>query len=204
MQITYRLNPTNAKQVGQPGRIDERGAYTGIFTRAEHIVSQKGTNGIEFSFKSDDGRTSDYLTIWIASAGGEELYGKKILDALMTCLRTKSLTSIDGTVRKYDRAAGGEVTATATIFPDLMNKPIGVLLVREEYAKSDGTSGWKMSIAGCYEAATEKTPREVLDNLPAGSLEKIVATLRDRPLKNKPVAQSTRTDVADFDDDVPF
>ena len=207
MQITYKLNPTNAKQVGQPGRIDEKGSYVGQFTRAEHIVSQKGTNGIEFAFKAEDGRTADYLSIWIESASGDELYGRRVLDALMTCLRCKSLSSVDGTVKKYDRSAGTEITATATIFPDLMNKPIGLLLVREEYEKRDGTVGSKMTIAGCYEAASGKLPREVLENLPAESLQRVVASLRDRPLKNRPAgsAAPATTNGDDFDDDsIPF
>lgn len=203
MQITYKLNPANAKQVGQPGRIDEKGAYSGTFVRAEHLISQKGTSGIEFSFRSDSGQTADYLTLWISSASGSELYGKKILDALMTCLRCKSLSSTEGTVRKYSREAGAEVTATATIFPDLMNKPIGLLLVREEYQRGDGTVGSKMAIAGCYEAATGKLPREVLENLPAESLQKVAESLRDRPLKNRPTVPTT-TSGEEFDDDVPF
>lgn len=213
MQVTYKLNPTNAKSVGQPGRIDEKGAYIGQFLRAEHVVSKKGSQGIEFAFKADDGRTSDYLNIWIASASGEELYGRKILDALMTCARTKSLTSVEGMVRKYDRAAGTEVTSSATIFPELMNRPIGLLLVREEYAKNDGGTGWKMSITGCFEASTQKTPREVLENLSAEMLPKIVETLRDRPLKNRPdgaistardQSSAASTTFSDMDDDIPF
>lgn len=208
MQITYKLNPTNAKSVGQPGRIDEKGAYVGQFVRAEHVVSKKGSEGIEFSFKADDGRTADYLNIWIASASGDELFGRRILDALMTCTRTKTLTSVEGMVRKYDRAAGTEVTSSAAIFPELMNRPIGLLLVREEYAKNDGGTGWKMSISGCFEAATQKTPREVLENLSAEMLPKIVETLRDRPLKNRPESSAPSSapsaTFADMDDDIPF
>lgn len=212
---SYKLNTENAKQVGQPGRIQERGAYTGVFTRAEAIVSREGTQGIEFAFKSDDGQTADYLTLYTINKDGKEIYGRKVLDAIMTCMKVRDISAQRATVQKYDHTAGREVPCDALIFSSLMNKPIGLMMVREEYEKNDGTTGWKMTIVSPYEASTHKMAREVLEQKPAESFEKILVTLADRPLKRKSTVpsasgrrhdpdQTTGTGFDDMDDDIPF
>lgn len=184
--FTYQLNTNNAKQVGVASRINEKGAYKGTFTRAEFVQSEKGTQGIEFAFKSDSGQTADYLTVWTVSNEGKELYGRKVLDALMTCLATRSIQAKKATIKKYDPQSKQEMPMEATIFPDLMNKAIGLLLVREEYAKNNGNTDWKMTIVGCYEAEKQLTPKEILEQSGPGQLTKMIAALQDRPLKSKP------------------
>lgn len=209
--LSFNLNPNNAKQVGTPGRIQDKGAYTGTFVRVEAVTSQKGTQGIEFAFKSSDGQTADYLTVWAVDKDGKELYGRKVIDALMTCLRVKAIQPKTAQVKKYDQAAKAEVLTQATVYPELMNKPIGVLLVREEYAKNDGSIGTKMTLVGAYEPNQRLTPREVLEQSGPGQLEKVIASLQDRPLRqgNRPSATTSaaRDGGGGFDDmadDIPF
>lgn len=207
--ISYQLNPNNAKQVGVSARIQEKGAYKGVFTRAEFAQSDKGTQGIEFSFKTDDGATADYLTVWTHSADGKELYGRKVVDAIMTCMALRSINAKVGQIKKYDHDARGEVVVQTTLFPELMNKPIGLLLVREEYAKGSGGTGWKMTIVGAYEPTKGLTPKEILEQGGPGQLMKMVAALQDRPLKRPvqaygdPHAHSSGGFESD-DDSIPF
>ena len=184
----YNLNPNNAKQVGVAARIQEKGAYKGVFTRAEFVQSDKGTQGIEFSFKAESGQTADYLTVWTVSADGKELYGRKVIDALMTCLSLRTIGAKTAQIKKYDPQAKQEVMVQATVFPELMNKPIGLLLVREEYKKNSGDYDWKMTIVGCYEPNKLITPKEILEQSGPGQLAKMIAVLQDRPFKNKPAA----------------
>jgi len=184
----YNLNANNAKQVGVASRIQEKGPFKGMFTRAEFIQSDKGTQGIEFSFKSDTGQTADYLTIWTINADGKELYGRKVLDALMTCLQIRTINAKSAVIKKYNPATKQEEQMQATVFPELMNKPIGLLLVREEYAKTQGGSDWKMTIVGAFEPMQQLTPREILEKSGPGQLAKMVAALQDRPLKQRPRA----------------
>jgi hypothetical protein len=210
----YNLNTNNAKQVGVAARIQEKGAYKGVFTRAEFVQSKKGTQGIEFSFKAESGQTADYLTIWTVDASGKELYGRKVIDALMTCLALRSINAKTASIKKYDHEAKQEMQVEATIFPEMMNKPVGLLLVREEYAKNNGTTDWKMTIVGAYEATQLLTPREILEKTGPGQLPKIVAVLQDRPMKNKPRQQQAGGAQGDdfsygeggaaFDDEIPF
>lgn len=212
----YNLNPNNAKQVGVAARINEKGAYKGVFTRAEFVQSEKGTQGIEFAFKAESGQTADYLTVWTVSADGKELYGRKVIDALMTCLSLRTIAAKTAQIKKYDAQARQEVMVQATVFPELMNKPIGLLLVREEYQKNNGTTDWKMTIVGCYDPHKLITPKEILEQSGPAQLAKMIAALQDRPLKAKPAAaqhsggyggqasHDTGGGFADMDDDIPF
>lgn len=215
---SYSLNADNARQVGANSFIDQKGAYVGFFTRAERVISDKGTQGIEFDFKSRDGATANYLTVWTQNGEGKELYGRKIVDGILTSLGLRSISTADATVKRYNHETRKEENARAVVFPELMGKAIGVVLVREEY-EGQGGRKWKNLLACPYEAATGRLPIERLDNKPAEGLERILATLRDRPLKEgarrggaqqsgggsrsmSGAAQGSGFD--DMDDDIPF
>lgn len=203
---TYDLNPEQAKQA-ESSRITETGKYVGAFTSAYGTESTKGTEGIEFAFKTDDGRTADFLTLWTYNKDGKELFGLKVLNALMTCLRAKRIVPSAGTIEKWED--GQRVRVAAQVFPDLTNKRIGLLLQREEYRKQDGSVGSKFNIVGAFDAETELTASEIL--VKASSPEKLagmVASLRDKTLPAG-AAPSGYTAASsggsgDFDDDIPF
>jgi hypothetical protein len=92
------------------------------------------------------------------------------------------------------REAKQEVTKQAQVFPDLCNKPIGLLLETEDYTKTDGSLGTRMVIAGIFQADTELTASEILDQkTKPEQLEKMVARLHHRPVKGaKPPPRSRR------------
>ena len=101
--MDYTLNPEAAKQADNMfSRIEEKGKYLGIITRAEPIVSKKGSKGVDMSFKADNGASADYLTIWTHNAEGKQLQGFNVLMAIMTCLRVKELKAENGEAEKYD------------------------------------------------------------------------------------------------------
>lgn len=211
MARSYNLNTQSAKKAEQiGGRIDTTGQYTGTFVRAEAVQSSKGTDGIEFSFKADNGASADYLQLWTYNASGEELRGAQMLQAIMTCLRTKALAAKQATVEKYDRDAGQKIPQQADVYPDLMNKPIGLLLQMEEYEAKDGSRKWRPIIWGCYDAATNMTATEILDKATkAERLAELLPRLADRPLKGAPAARrepamAAGENVAFEDDSIPF
>lgn len=203
----YQLNPENAKQADTAGgRIDTTGKYIGQFTLAENVTSTKGTKGIEFSFRSEDGQTADYLTIWTINSNNEELFGKKILDAIMTCLRIKEIKPKRMTAEKYDRNVRQRVSVEVDAFPDLMGKDIGLLLQREPYEASDGSIKHKMVIALPFEASTGFTASEILNKAKTPEvLNRRLLALKDRPMqarKNNDSQAESASD--DFNDDIPF
>lgn len=188
----YSLNTNTARQADDySGRIAEIGRYTGTFTRAEHVLSKKGTQGIDFAFETKDKQSATF-SIWTYSASGEELYGFRQLQALMVCLRVKQLVPVTSTVKKWDYQTKNLQTVQAEVFKELMNKPIGVLFETEEYERQDGSLGTKVVAAGFFDAQSELMASEIIDQkVQPEKLAKRVASLKHRPLRNAPpVAQA--------------
>jgi hypothetical protein len=184
----YDFNEESARQAGASNFIDATGKYKGNFTLAKEVISQKGTEGIEFSFESDDGRTANYLQLWTYNAKGEALYGKKVLDALLCCARLKTLTPKEETIQGKN---GAEKVLT---FPGLYDRKIGLLLQREEYQKSNGDVGYKFNIFAPFHAETELMAVELLDKKTTPELlPKVLSGLADKPLQTRSRTTSTQT-----------
>lgn len=209
MSRAYTLDTKAATQADNiVSRIDQTGKYIGTLTRAESVVSRQETEGVEFSFKADDGASADFLTLWTYKASGEALPSLKTLNAMMTVVRVKSLTPTAGQVEKWDSGSGQRGKFPATIFPELTNKRIGLLLQREEYEKRDGSIGAKVNIVGCFDPESELTASEILARkTEPETLARMVAALRDKPMKGARQAATAQHDdggMADMDDDIPF
>lgn len=203
----YSADRDAAIKASGTARIYQKGAYAGEFTRAEVTVSSVGTVGIDLSFKAVDGSTADYLTIWTHNKAGEELSGYGLVAALLSCMRVKNVEAKRARIEKYNHDAGARMMMDADIYPDMMGKPIGLLLVQEEYL-SHGIKKTKLVITGCYEPATGKTAAEIWKKLPATSLPALTASLRDKPLRedpgNPPATRAQGPITAGFDDSIPF
>lgn len=201
----YTLDTNSARKADQSGRfINELGKYIGKFTRAEDITASTGTKGVAFTFDAL-GQIAN-LSIYTLKANGDKIMGYDALMAIMTCLSCRTLTQTAGKVTKWDNDANQETTVDAVIFPELINKPIGLLLESEDYEKKDGNIGTRMVIASVFQANTELTATEILDKkvIPE-QLPKRVLTLRHRPIKAKKGAPAkTGGSIADMDDDIPF
>ena len=183
----YTLNTEAAKQADNMfSKIEEKGAYLGVITRAEPVTSKKGTKGVDFSFKAENGATADYLTIWTTNNEGKQLPGYNALMAIMTCLKVRDLTASNGEVEKYNNDTQKREKVVVPLFKDLMNKPVGLLLHMEQYEKSAGGTAWKPAISAPY-AADGFTASEILNKAKeATTMEKMLSALRDRPLKTQP------------------
>lgn len=206
MSITYELNPNGARAATISSRIVEKGAYAGRFTLAQAITARSGSQGIEFSFKADSGATADYLTLWTHNADGRELYGRKVLDAILTCLKVRKIAAVSRPIQRRT-TGGGTETVKAEVFPELMDKPVGLFLVSEEYEKNDGSLGSKMVIVLPFEPSSRKTASEILDQRDANAFGGVLASLRDRPArKHERAPAGDRAPSGGFDDDgdIPF
>lgn len=210
----YTLDAQSAKKADSIGAfINETGKYVGTFIRAEKLVSaSKGTHGIGFSFKSDGGQTTRF-DIWTMKANNEPLQGMNQINAMMACLQVRSLTEGNRKVMKWDNNAGRETLQDATVFIELMDKPIGLLLRSEEYEKMSngqptGDTGWRMGLFACFQANTELMASEVLDRkTKPEALAKVIAMLADKPLgkpKARTAAAPATAGAALMDDDIPF
>lgn len=204
--MDYTLDTNAAKNADVIfSKIDSKGKYVGVLTRAEQVTSDRGTQGVDLSFKADTGETADYLTLWTHNKDGKQLMGFNTLMAIMTCLRVKELKAESGEVEKYDRDQQKRVKVTVPLFKDLMHKPLGLLIHMEEYAKTAGGTAWKPSISAAFDK-DEFTASEILSKATKPeTLLRMVQALRDRQLKNAAMnaAPITNEVPADFDD-VPF
>lgn len=210
----YDLDQMAARNAESIGRyIRETGKYKGRFTRAELMFSKNtGARGIEFDFHNDDGKECT-TQLWTHNGAGEPLSAINMVNALMTCLGLRGIKPTKMQVQKYDYDAKAKVTATVEAFPDLMNKPIGLLL-QKEISIYEGKEKTKMLIYAAFQHATEKTASEVLDRAAAPvMLAKLVAGLSDKDSTKKAgkqesasrqQPQASRPQSQDFDDDLPF
>lgn len=163
--MKYALNPQEARATEASPRITETGAYTGTFTKALAVTAKSGAVGIEFEFRdSATDATADFLTVYTHKSDGSAIRrGNGIINALMTCLKLREITDSVGSVELWDDTQKKKVAQQAAIYPDLMNRPIGVLLQAEEYFTSSGEPRQRMTLAGFYEASTRLMATEILD-----------------------------------------
>jgi hypothetical protein len=202
----YQLNPEAAKAADSVGgRIAEKGKYIGTFTRAQHVVSEKGTRGVDFDFVSNSGQKARF-SIYTLKADDTQIFGFKQLMAIMTVLGLRSLADpVSMKAKVYDFDAGQEVERIVPQFQELLGKPVGLLFIMEEY----NPGKWRPYPAGIFQAATDLTASEILDRKTQPiTLPKMVERLSDRPLRatthTAPSAAPATATLADMDDDIPF
>lgn len=196
------------------GFINETGKYAGRFTRAERLQSrEKGTEGIGFTFKAEDGRETRF-DVWTMKQDGTALSGLNLINAMMTCLQLREIRPVVRKVKKYDFETGRDVEAAVPCFAELMDVDIGLLLRAEEYQKTNSEeTGWRMGLFAVFQAKTELMATEILGRKTSPEmLPNVIASMRDKPLRKKTAAQPSGLAAAGglagpgagYDDDVPF
>lgn len=211
----YTLNTQLAREADtQFNYLTETGKYIGRFTRAERLVSKKGTEGIGFTFENAS-KMSTKFDLWLKNASGEDLPALKTLSAILVCLKLKDIKPAPGKVERYDFETKTKNIVDAEIFPGLLNKPIGLVFQKTEYEKMrdgalTGETGWRLEPLVPFEAQSELTASEILDRKTQPErLPRVIASLADKPLKNKsaqkPAASSANTTNSEnLDEDIPF
>lgn len=202
---TYNLDATKAKEGSGrvSNRITETGSYIGVITVAKDVTAKSGAKGIELTFKSNEGLEAKYLTLWTQNKDGKAIFGESQLHALMTCLKIKTIAAVERVITEFDLEQKKEVQHAAMVYPELMNKPVGLVLQLEEYNGQNGISE-KMVYFTAFEASTKKLATEILDQKPAEALDKILKSIKDKRLKRSASTTEPASAGAGFDDDIPF
>ena len=180
----YSLDTQAARQADTTGgMISEMGKYVGTFTQAVDVTASTGTKGIALTFQSNAGQKAR-LSIYTMKQDGEKLMGFQALSAIMTCLSLRNIAPKAGIYAKWNNESRADEQVQGQVFPDLCNKPIGVLLETEDYSKNDGSLGTRMVLRGIFQASTELTASEILDKkTQPDQLAKMVQGLRHRPAR---------------------
>jgi hypothetical protein len=205
---TIQLDPEMAKDGAMIGAntINKSGAYVGKITEAKAIQKDSGAAGIEFTFERDDGAQARYITVYTQKKDGNEAFGMKQIQALMACLKTRSVTQQNRAIKEYDHQYKQMMDVTAAVYPELENKPVGLVLKRESYTNNNGEEKFKFNIVAPFNAETRQLANELLDQKPAEILDKIIESLIDEePAKPKQAQhQGYQTPPVDLNDDIPF
>lgn len=197
--------------------IRETGKYVGTITRAEKLISPKGTQGLGLSFVSDDGSTADYLDLYTINASGDMLPSMKAVQALLGCLQLRQAKEGKIECEKYDKATKQRKKVSVDGYPEMMGKRIGLLLQKELSTRNDsGEDTERVIVYGVFQHDTELTVSEILaKRTKPETLPRMLEALMARPVrdsrKKRPADQHKQSgesenpaDFADFDDDIPF
>lgn len=205
----YALDTQAAKAANAGGRIDTTGKYNGTIKRCIMFTNQNGTDGVEFEFVDSTGAGAT-MTLWTRSQKNPKLSGYNVLMSMMVVCGIRNLSAQPRMVKKYDYAEKAEIDMQVTVAPEFDNKPITLLLQREEYEKNNGDTGFRMNIYAAVQQGTDLSADEILDRKTvAEQVNKLLGRLADKkakPQQGGSVApthqQQSRND--DLDSDLPF
>lgn len=212
MARSYALDVQAAKEANTGGkRITETGKYQGTITAAFYEKNEKGTESVNLMFASDSGQEVGPVNLYTHNSSGEPLAGYKMLNALMTCAKVKSLSWKTEALDLYDFNESKTVSKQKECCVELKGKKIGLVLQQEEYRKGNGDIGERMILAAPFEFSTELMAAEILAkvNTPSalGGFMVFIAKNPVRKLREngtQPVRQNgPMQDGPDFDD-IPF
>lgn len=174
-------------------RIDESAAYVGQFKRAEAVVSQqKGTEGMLLEFELPNGGSTEF-TLWTRKADGTPIFGMNQLQAILTIFNLKGLSSVPGTVQEYDADLGKRVEVDGEVFPDLLKKPIGVILQKEKYTSNSGRDSYRMNLFGIFHPESRLTASEIKERkVKPEKFEKMLRGLKDKDSRKKKEAEPSQ------------
>jgi len=197
-------------------RIKESGKYIGKFKAAWYEQNNNGTESVHFLFESNEGQEAGPLALYTHKGTGETLPSYKTFNAILTCLKLRSVKAQQGTVELYDFDSKSVVKKTKELYPELAGKSVGIVLQREQYEKQNGDIGERMIIVAPYEASSGKMAVEILNNQDAKALDGVMRMIEANPLKKLSGARSGRPSPDSYadshaatvnqfdDDDIPF
>lgn len=164
--------------------IEEAGKYIGTLTRAEYMEkAETGSTGIGLTFKTREGAEAQFYINLTYQHGTKNDGGYSLINAIMACLSLRNVGAPQQiTVEKWDKDAGQRVKASVPGFPELMGKPLG-LLIQMEIEKNSEKGNERPTIFAPFSAESEKTASEILDSrctAPA-KLEKMVQQIAKKP-----------------------
>lgn len=168
--------------------IDEAGKYIGAFNRAEYIEKKDtGSTGIGLTYKTREGAEAQFYINLSYQHGTKNEGGHATLNAIMACMQVRTVAAPRPMeIDKWDKDAGQRVKLSVPSFPELVGKPIGLLL-QMEIEKNSTTGLERPTIFAPFSAESEKTASEILDtrNPQPAKLEKMVQQIMKKPVVDR-------------------
>lgn len=190
--VIFTYNEEAALTAGMGGFINESGAYTITITEAALTTSQGGAKAIEFSGEADDGRKVQYLSVYVSKKDGSaNTFGVNMIHAIMGCAGVKQLTNHMKAVNQY-------------VAPEFAGKKVGLVLQKVLRSKNDGSDTYGLEIRLPFIAQTRQTLQEKADGKNAETVDRMVASLKDKDERKKGTTQHSEYEQYGQQDDSGF
>jgi len=190
--VIFTYNEEAALTAGMGGFINETGAHLLTITEAALTTSQGGAKAIEFSGEADDGRKVQYLSVYVTKKdGSENAFGVNMIHAIMGCAGIKQLTN-----QMRD--------ASHFVAPEFAGKKVGLVLQKILRSKNDGSDTYGLEIRMPFIAQTRQTLQEKAAGKNAETVDRMVATMKDKDERKKGGGQPAQHDYQFNGDDSGF
>ena len=180
MKMSFTRNDASAKSLDGGQWITTSGAFIGTITQAMVGVSDSGTQFVEIAFK-DDGGALCFPKLFLAKKDGTEVFGAKILNALMVVCGLDKVDVLEAKVYLRDKnAPNGLRVENGYRMPALEKKHVGIVVQRENRIYQ-GKKVYQINLLTPFDPQTRKVAKEILENAPeAKLLDARLKTLKDK------------------------
>jgi hypothetical protein len=181
MTIEYGYNEESALHADDvANRIDSSAAYVCSIEKAEAVLTDKGTQGVLLGVRTANGEEGEF-TLYLRRDDGTEVFGMKLMQAIMLITGVRGLRSVPGRVERWDNELGERAEVDGETFPDLLKKKCGLVFQRENYRTSRGRDAFRINLYGVYHPETLLTATEIKGKVSSpAKLHKILKGLKDR------------------------
>lgn len=173
MQPVLTYNQELAAKAGGGDYVSQGGANVCKITEAKFITSKNTkSSGVEFSVVTKDGLKANYLSVYYAKASpaqgqaGDPISGGlSCLNAIMGIIGAKQMTAVQ--------------RGTEWFCSEFENAEVGLFLQKKLTSKSDGSDSYGFEIKVPFCPKTRRTMREIIDNKPAQTIDRMEASYAD-------------------------
>lgn len=168
MNAFMTFDKESAQKAGGGDFVSESGCYVGEI-QAKAITAGSGSKGIEFSLKTNEGLSANYINIYFEKANGDRINGGyNHLQSLMGLLQVGTLAMpVDDGQGNY-------------WIKELCGKQAGFALQKRLYTKaSDGSDGYDFQLRAIFDANTLQTYKEKSNGEQAKKIPLLDETMKD-------------------------
>lgn len=196
--------------------ISQTGYYEGTMTMVRYERTQSGAGCVVFDFESK-GSTAKGIKLFIIGKDGQEIFGYDIFQSFALCVGVKKVQATQLTIPLYNYEQKKDINTSAYVYRDLIKKPIGVILQKEEYSKENGDIGFRLNIKHFFNANTKQTAGEIINQKEAVKYTQLkdkysdILTSNSPQSKNNPPSRDNTTfqkydelEVETYDELIPF
>jgi len=156
-----------ALKAGGGDFVTETGCYVGAIT-AKAITARSGALGVEFSMKTDEGLTANYINIYFQKSDGTQIKGGyNLLQGLMGIFKLSNLN-------QPTPDANGDYYIT-----EFHGKRACFALQKRVYTKNDGSDGFDFQLRAVGDADTLKTFKELATGSEAKKIPGLDESMKD-------------------------